>query len=187
MKPIVVLHTETFKDSITSIGAVYLHQPDNEHRLIVESEFERELRIIGDDDVREDLREPQRTHPEKAVKDFALWLSVLKEPIYAGFGIHQHLNSLRHQYRKYNVEMEHFPVALEFREICYMSMLKNLIKSPDSMSFENILDYVGLHKVSCPKSSLEQASLESEVLSRFIHGHVLKKEYIQFGIPEYLP
>jgi len=186
MKSIVVLHTETFKDSITSIGAVYLHQPGNEHKLIVESEFERELRVIGDD-VKDDLREPQRAHPEKAVKDFALWLGIMKEPIYAGFNILQHLNSLRHQYRKYNIEPEHFPIALEFREICYVSMLKNLIKSPDSMRFENILDYVGLHKASCPKTSLEQARLESEVLSRFIHGHVLKKEYIQYAIPEYLP
>ena len=180
------LHVETFKDEITSIGAIHLFQPPEHRHFIAQKEFYEELRVLGKGE--HEARSPDRKHPEKAIKKFAAWLQDISDPTSVGFDVNQHLNSLKILSSRYNAQVFNPRIIIELQEVCYVVMSINASEIPKIITLDNIIEYAGLASAPSPCNSLEQARLESEVLSRLMHGKSLYKAYCQeqFPVPEYI-
>lgn len=182
----IALHVETFKDEITSIGAIHLFQPPGHRHFIAQKEFYEELRVMAEADVA--LRDPVRKLPERALKEFFAWAHDIHDKTLAGFAVNQHAVSLKNTCEKNSAPMIAVPRTIELQEACYITMSINVSEIPGVISLDKILGYVGLGNAPSPCNSLEQARLESEVLSRLIHGKSLCKAYCQeqFPVPEYI-
>jgi len=181
------LHVETFKDEITSIGAICLFQPPEHRHFIAQKEFYEELRVMTEADVA--LRDPVRKLPERALKEFFAWAQDIHDATLAGFAVNQHTVSLKTSCEKNSAPMIIVPRILELQDICYINRIRSKgVENSKLFDLAEILGYAGLASAPSPCNSLEQARLESEVLSRLMHGKSLYKAYCkeQFPVPEYI-
>ena len=178
--------TGTIDEEVTSIGAIHLFQPQKECIFKPQKEFYEELRVQGKGE--HDARNPNRKHPEKAIKEFSAWLQDIPDKTSVGFAVNQHLDSLKVLSSRYNSPVFNLMTSLELKEVCYIIMSVNASEIPNIITLDKIIEYAGLAKAPNPCNSLEQARLESEVMSRLLYGNSLYKTYTQeqFPVPEYL-
>lgn len=190
------------KNAIADIGAVYLTKPEDQSLFIPSGEIYLQPRVPNDAEIDakaleingytiDELRNPVRIIPEKAIKEFIAWAENIHDRTLAGENPRFDLDFLRTTAVRYNAEFHFGYRTIDLHTICYCHHLKSGKKIPiengrTAITLDKTLDYVGLPPEQKPHRGLRGAKLEAEAFSRLIFGKSLFPEYKEFKVPEYL-
>jgi DNA polymerase III epsilon subunit-like protein len=179
------------KDSLLSIGAVDLSNPQNQ--------FYGECRIWEGAHVNKDalavngFTEEQITDPKKQtdhelIKAFIDWAVKCDEHTQAGQNPYWDMAFMRNAARRYHLNWPFAHRTIDQHTLCYMHMIKRGITPPIENNRTNvdsdvIMKYVGLPTEPHPHNGLNGAKYAAEAISRLLYGKKLLPEFEKFEIP----
>ncbi len=186
--------TVPWKHSILSIGAVDFSNPENR--------FYRECRIrdgaevspdslkvngFSPDEIRSNSREPQK----EALRGFVDWARGIEDRTLAGHNLHMDFYFVEFALKLYRIETPFPKRIVDIHAITYAHMSSREISPPMERNGSGISSrvaqmYCGLPEEPRPHNALNGALIETEELSRLLHGSKLIKEYSAYPVPAYL-
>jgi len=195
----IVVDTETtgldpYKNSIVSIGALDLFNPENqfyqECKIWDGAEVTEEaLKINGFSDA--EIIDPNKKDLEEIIKDFLKWAEDIKDKTMAGENPSFYRDFLKSSVQKYGMEWTLSHRTIDLHSLCYTHYLKRGLKPPikdnkTDLNSDKILNYIGLPDEPRPHNALTGAKVEAEAFSRLIFGKLLLREFKNYPIPDYL-
>jgi len=195
----IVVDTETtgldpYKNSIVSIGALDLSNPENQ--------FYQECKIWDGAEVTEEalkingfsnteIIDPKKRNLEEIIKDFLKWAEDIKDKTMAGENPSFDRDFLKFSAQKYGIEWTLSHRTIDLHSLCYAHYLKRGLKPPikdnkTDLNTDKILNYIGLPDEPRPHNALTGAKMEAEAFSRLIFGKLLLNEFKNYPIPDYL-
>jgi DNA polymerase III epsilon subunit-like protein len=182
---------DAIKDSIVSIGAVELENPQNQ--------FYGECRIWPDAHINEDalavngftkeqIKDPKKWSDEELIKAFISWTSMCKEHTFAGQNPSLDMEFIRNGAKRYHMDWGFAHRTVDLHSLCYMHMVKKGIMLPvlnnrTDLNSDKIMKYVGIPAEPHPHNALNGAKFEAEAISRLLYDKKLLPEFEKYSIP----
>lgn len=190
------------KHAIADIGSICLIEDFIKKAFVIGSEISLELRIPNDAEIDskaleingytiEQLRNPSRIYPEKAIEEFITFTKQVRDRTIAGENPRFDLDFLRAPAKKHGVKFPFGYRTIDLHTLAYCHHLRNsmpipIVNNRTALNLDEILSCVGLPPEPKPHRGLQGAKLEAESFSRIIFGRPLFPEYSDFKIPEYM-
>lgn len=181
------------KHSIVSLGALDLHNPENQ--LYLECRIWDGAHIDPDALVVNGFTEAEVTDGEKMteeelVRNVLGWAEGLSDRTLAGQNVSYDRDMLKAACERSG---ENFPFAyrtIDSHSLCYMHMVQHDVTPPfdpkhqrSALNLDHVLRYCGIPEEPKPHNALTGAKSHAEVISRLLYGKKLLPEFDQFPIP----
>jgi len=182
---------DAIKDSIVSIGAVELDNPQNQ--------FYGECRIwpgahINEDALvvngftKEQIKDPKKWSDEELIKTFISWTSTCREHTFAGQNPSLDMEFIRNGAKRYHMDWGFAHRTVDLHSLCYMHMTKKGIALPvlnnrTDLNSDKIMKYIGIPVEPHPHNALNGAKFEAEAISRLLYDKKLMPEFEKYSIP----
>lgn len=180
------------KDSIVSIGALDLSNPQNrfyEECRIWDGAHISEEALAVNGFTRAQITDPKKSDEAFAIHAFLNWSESVEERTLAGQNV-----SFDRDYLKAAAERAgHTEWPFAFRTIdthtlCYMHMVQRGLQPPvarrrSALDLDAVLNYVGIPDEPSPHNALTGALSHAEVIARLLYNRKLSPEFSQFEIP----
>lgn len=181
------------KHSIVSIGALDLHNPENE--------FYKECRIwdgatIIDEAMevngftREEVTDPDKMSEAEAVKAFIEWAKDLLERTLAGQNVSFDRDFLKAASERAGLNWEFAHRTIDTHTMCYTHMAKRGLQPPidekhkrSALNLNAILNYVGIPDEPEPHNALTGAYSHAECIYRLLYDKKLLDTFEKYPIP----
>ncbi len=189
------------KNSIVSLGAVYLKAQKNKFDVI--DEFYGECRIFDGAEIQKEALErngftvEQITNPikvslEQLMKKFLYFLSIIEDKTLAGENPDFDRDFIKSSFERFGILYEfNLKRINDLHSLSYSHHIKFGIDIPQKngasgLNLDKTLNYVGLPDEPKPHNGLTGAKMEAEAFSRLIYGKPLFEEFKKFEVPYYL-
>ena len=182
------------KNSIVSIGAIDFLHP--------ERTFYAECRpwngaLIDPDALEvngfteEQIMDESKKTLYEAMNEFITWVGQSERQTLAGHNFGFDWAFLKSTADIYNMSWRPHKRIVDLHSICYIDFLKRHEEPPlkdkrTDLSFNKVLNYVGLPDEPKPHNALTGAKSAAESFSRIIYGKLLLDEFKQHPLPDYL-
>lgn len=179
------------KDSIVSIGAIDISNPDNK--------FYGECRIwegahINEDALKingftkEEILDIKKQTDEELIKSFIEWASKCKEHTFAGQNPYLDMLFMRNTAKRYHLDWIFAHRTIDQHSLCFMHMIKKGIEPPTlkgrtDLNSDKIMEYVGIPAEIRPHNALNGAKVSAEAISRLLYDTQLLPDFKDYPIP----
>lgn len=185
---------EAHKNSIVSLGALDLENPEN--RFYMECRVwdgahisEEALAVNGF--TRDEIIDPKKASEADLVHAFIHWSESVKERTLAGQNPSFDRDFLR--YGAQRAGHTNWPFAhrtIDTHTLCYMHMVNRGLVPPidpvhhrSALNLDAVLNYCGIPEEPQPHNALTGALSHAEVIARLLYGRKLLPEFDQYEIP----
>ena len=182
------------KHSIVSIGAIDFLHPERtfyeECRPWNGAEIDDDALVINGFK-REQILDENRKTLYEAMNGFIKWVEESERQTLGGHNFGFDWAFLKATADIYNLSWKPHRRIVDLHSICYAHFLKRGIEPPlkekrTDLSFNRILNYVGIPEEPIPHNALFGAKAAAESLFRLLYGRSLLDEFKNYPVPEYL-
>ncbi len=182
---------DAIKDSIVSIGAIELDNPQNqfygECRVWDEAHINDEALAVNGF-TKEEIKDSKKQSDEDLVKTFIGWTSTCKEHTFAGQNPSLDMEFIRNGAKRYHMDWNFAHRTIDQHSLCFMHMIKRGITPPvlnnrSDLNSDKIMEYVGIPVEPHPHNALNGAKFEAEAISRLLYDAQLLPEFKKYPIP----
>ncbi|MEM3431284.1 MAG: 3'-5' exonuclease [Candidatus Micrarchaeia archaeon] len=182
------------KNSIVSIGAIDFLHPERtfyeECRPWNGAEIDDDALAVNGFTKEQILDEDRKTLYE-AMNNFLKWVSESENQTLGGHNFGFDWAFLKETAEIYNLSWKPHRRIVDLHSVCYTHHLKRGIIPPlkdnrTDLSFNKVLNYVGLPDEPVPHNALFGAKAAAEAFSRLLYGKSLLDEFKKHPLPDYL-
>ena len=179
------------KDSIVSIGAVDMSNPENQ--------FYGECRIWEGAHINEDaikipgftkkqITDPKKQTDEELIKSFMDWALQCNEHTFAGQNPYLDMLFMHNAAKRYHLNWTFAHRTIDQHSLCLMHMIKKGITPPvlnkrTDLNSDKIMKYVGIPVEPHPHNALNGAKVAAEAISRLLYNKKLLPEFDKYPMP----
>jgi DNA polymerase III epsilon subunit-like protein len=182
---------DTEKDSLLSIGAVDLENPQNQ--------FYGECRIWPGAHVNpvaleingfseKEIQDPKKQTDGELIASFIAWALTCNEHTLAGQNPYWDMAFMRNAAKRYHLDWPFAHRTIDQHSLAYMHTVKQGIVPPvtnkrTDLDSDRIMEYVGIPVEPHPHNALNGAKQAAEAISRMLYGKNLLPEFAKYKIP----
>ncbi len=182
---------DTEKDSLLSIGAVDLENPQNQ--------FYGECRIWPGAHVNpvaleingfseKEIQDPKKQTDGELIASFIAWALTCNEHTLAGQNPYWDMAFMRNAAKRYHLDWPFAHRTIDQHSLAYMHTVKQGIVPPvankrTDLNSDKIMEYVGIPVEPHPHNALNGAKQAAEAISRMLYGKNLLPEFAKYKIP----
>lgn len=181
------------KNSIVSLGALDLENPDNrfyaECRMWDGAEYSEEALEVNGFSV-DEITDPNKMTEGELVRNFIDWSQELKNRTFCGQNVSFDRDLTKAAALRANFEWNFAHRTIDTHTLCWMHMIKQGLPPPvdeehhrSALNLDAILNYCGIPDEPEPHNALTGALCHAEVASRLLYDKKLLPEFEQFDIP----
>ena len=173
------------KDSIVSIGAVELENPQNqfygECKIWLGAHINPDALEVNGFSV-EEINDTKKQSDGELVKNFIDWAHNCSEHTLAGQNPSLDMEFIRNSAKRYHLDWNFAHRTIDLHSLCFMHMIKQGIVPPISnkrtdLDSDKIMKYVGIPVEPHPHNALNGAKFEAEAISRLLYDRKLLPEF----------
>ena len=181
------------KNSIVSLGALDLRNPDNrfyaECRIWEGSEINPEsLEVNGFTEG--EITDPNKMTEGELIRNFMGWSDDLPNRTFCGQNVSFDRDIAKAAAYRENLNWNFAHRTIDTHSLCWMHMIKRGLEAPvdeehrrSSLNLDAIMNYCGIPDEPEPHNALTGALSHAEVTSRLLYDKKLLPEFEQFDIP----
>ncbi len=182
---------DPIKDSIVSIGAVELANPQNqfygECKIWPGAHINKEA-IAVNGFTMDEITDPKKQSDGELVKAFIDWASKCEEHTLAGQNPYLDMEFIHNAVKRNNIDWNFAHRTIDMHSLCYMHMTKRevlipIVNNRTDLDSDKIMEYVGIPVEPHPHNALNGAKFETEAIGRLLYDTKLLPEFKKYPIP----